>query len=86
MAATVPESWLEWDLGTEEDTALRPLEIGMLAVRDARTTAPLKRNNSCKIGKPENWDRHVPHAAALDQLSETASPPEPGNQVGGIYI
>lgn len=53
MAGIVPGSCLEWGLGKEEDIALRPLEIGMLAVRDARTTALLKLDNSYEIGKPE---------------------------------
>ena len=38
MAGIVPESWLEWGLGTEGGQALRPPEVDMLTVHDAATT------------------------------------------------
>lgn len=46
MAGIVRESWLEWGLGTEEDTVPRPPEVDMLAAHDATTTTPRKSNNS----------------------------------------
>ena len=52
MAGIVPESWSEWGLGAEGDTALRPLKVDILAAHDAVTTNSRKAQHH--LGKLVN--------------------------------
>ena len=49
MARIVLESWLEWGLGAEGDTAPRPPEVDILAVHDMVTTNSRKAQH--ELGK-----------------------------------
>ena len=81
MARIVPESWLEWGLGAEADLASTAPEADMLAAHDAVTTNSRKAQQ--KLGKLVNLRRHAARTASLEQLLETAHPPEPGDPLGG---
>ena len=63
MAGIVPESWLEWGLGAEEDLTPRPTEAGMAASYDAVTTNSRKAQQ--KLGELVNQGRHVAHTDYL---------------------
>ena len=80
MAGIVPESLLEWGLGTGGDHAPRPPEADTLAVPDAVTTNSRKAQQ--KLGKLVNQGRHAAHIASLDQLPENARPPAPDEPLG----
>ena len=81
MAGIVTESWLEWGLGAEGDAAPRPPEIDMLVAHDTVTTNSRKAQH--KVGKLVDQGRHAAHTASLDQLPQTARPPEPDDPLGG---
>lgn len=81
MVGIVPESWLECDLGTEEDDVPRPSGIDMLTVHNPRTTNPHKAQET--VGELVNHIRCAVHAAALDKLPEAARLSEPYNPLGG---
>lgn len=81
MAGIVPEPWLDWGLGTEEDKDPRPAEADILATYDAVTTDSRKAQH--KLGKLVNQSHHAAHTAYLDQLPETARPPGPDDRLGG---
>ena len=53
----------------------------MLAAHDAVTTNSRKAQQ--KLGKLVNQGRHAAHTARLEQLSETARLPGPGDRLGG---
>lgn len=73
MAGIALESWLDWDLGTEEDSASRLPEVDVLAAHDEVTSDPGKPTT--KMVKLVNRGRHAAHTASLDhQLPETARP------------
>ena len=59
----------------------RPPEADMLAAHDAITTNSRKAQH--KLGKQVNQRRHAAHATSLEELSETARPPGPGDPMGG---
>ena len=80
MAGIVPESWLEWGLGVEEDQAPTSREADMLAAHDAVTTNSTKAQQ--KLSKLVNQGRHAAHTALLDQLPETSRPQGPGDPLG----
>ena len=52
MAVIMSASWLEWGLGAEGDTALRPLKVDILAAHDAVTTNSRKAQHH--LGKLVN--------------------------------
>ena len=50
MAGTVPGSWREWSLVTQEGAAPRPSEIGMPAAHDGMTTNPCQTQQQLLTG------------------------------------
>ena len=81
MAGIVPESWLEWGIGEEEDRAPRPPEAAMLGAHDAVTTNFRKAQQ--KLGKLVDQGRHATHTAPLDQPPDAVRPPGPGDPLRG---
>ena len=69
MSGIVPESWLEWGLGVEEDLASSPPEADMLAAHDAITT--ISRKVWQRLGKLVDQGRHAVHTASPEQLPDT---------------
>ena len=63
MAGIVPESWLEWGLGADEDQAPRIPEADVLAAHDAVTANSTKAQQ--KLGTLVNRGRHAAHIACL---------------------
>ena len=53
----------------------------MLAALDAVTTNP--RKSQSRLAKLPNQGLHATHTVSLDQLPETACPPEPEDPLGG---